>query len=81
MSKVKDDKHQRKIVVGIAATSNRLETTTAVLSSLKNVENELQWRGPPFLKDVSALALSILSAIQVQYQWAFCQEWPLARIK
>ena len=39
MPKVKDDRHQRKITLWIAATSNRLETTTAVLSSLKNVEN------------------------------------------
>ncbi|KAF8907089.1 hypothetical protein CPB84DRAFT_1844194 [Gymnopilus junonius] len=61
MPEGKENKRHSKIPAGIAATSNRLETTKAVINALKNVGNLEQLL---FLKEASSNALTILAIIQ-----------------
>lgn len=63
MPEGKENKRHSKTATGIAATSNRLETTKAVLNALKSVETieELS-----FLKEASKTALAVLAIIQAR---------------
>ncbi|KDR86122.1 hypothetical protein GALMADRAFT_403162 [Galerina marginata CBS 339.88] len=63
-NKEKENKHHsKKIAPGIVATVNRLETSKAVLTSLRNTANgSVEWL--LFLKEAAGSAIGILASIQ-----------------
>ena len=73
MPEGKENKRHSKVPAGIAATSNRLETTKAVLNTLKGVETSTLGE-LSFLREASRTALAILAIVQVNILMC-CLDW------